>query len=479
MSIPILESPSDENIMPRTKKNSNDDRVGRRPPPLECGSIPSSSSSSSPVDVAAFFVPSSPIGGGGALVATIPDDDASSPARSNVCRITPVKSKPSTADVGHPMADDDRAASATGDGGGGGGGGRGGGRRRGRRGWAGVGFGRPISVVDEFDDAPRRRVRLGDDALAAAVVEEDEAGGEGEELSLDSCPLFRADDAGSIASISSGMTKRGRVDLARRLGRIESGLLEGAGETTREDAFRALASVARRQAKRVESLRRKADGQERKIGVLLALCEKLSTANRESAALRSSARAETDALLRENARLAEELRGSEVANAGLGARVAEMSERLRRMEEENVRVSRMLLDSYSSSADGDVGDPRGRSGRQTPHRRSEFDDLRDEYRRRAEGDRAEIERLGSEIARMKELHARREGRSERKVALLMEIKSAMEEQIRYLEGGGARTMSQYDDDSDAMGGGKRKNNAISLLSGLCLQAEEIIIIKYY
>lgn len=37
---------------------------------------------------------------------------------------------------------------------------------------------------------------------------------------------------------------------------------------------------------------------------------------------------------------------------------------------------------------------------------------------------------------MIELHSRREGRSEHKVALLMEIKSAMEKQIRFLEGGG-------------------------------------------
>ena len=36
---------------------------------------------------------------------------------------------------------------------------------------------------------------------------------------------------------------------------------------------------------------------------------------------------------------------------------------------------------------------------------------------------------------MSKLHPRREGRSERKVAPLMEIKSAMEDQICFLEGG--------------------------------------------
>ena len=149
-------------------------------------------------------------------------------------------------------------------------------------------------------------------------------------------------------------------------------------------------------------------------------------------------RAEMDALGRENARLVEKLRTSEAYNAGMNARAKEMSERLRRMEVENVRVSRLLLDSYSSSAnhDDDDGDPpRGRSGEETTDpRRSEFDEPpRDEYsRRRAEADRAEIERLRSEMR----VHARREGRSERKVALLMEIKSAMEKQMRFLKGGG-------------------------------------------
>jgi chromosome segregation ATPase len=146
-----------------------------------------------------------------------------------------------------------------------------------------------------------------------------------------------------------------------RLGRIESGLLEAAGESTWSDAFRALAKAARRQAKRADSLGRKACRQERKIDVLEALCEKLMTTIRENATLRSSMRAEMDALGRENARLVEKLRTSEAYNAGMNARANEMSERLRRMEGENVRVSRLLLDSYSSSAnhDDDSDPPRG------------------------------------------------------------------------------------------------------------------------
>ena len=53
-------------------------------------------------------------------------------------------------------------------------------------------------------------------------------------------------------------------------------------------------------------------------------------------------RAEMDALGRENARLVKKLRTSEAYNAGMNARAKEMSERLRRMEGENIRVSRLL-----------------------------------------------------------------------------------------------------------------------------------------
>ena len=524
--------------------STDDDRVGRRPPPFE-----RSGSSSSPiaVDVASSFVPPpSPIVGGGrgrAVATVISDDDEydiydiyddvaspeehgtafpSSPTASNivVCAVTPVKSQPlSTVDEGRPMmtADDDEgdASSAAGNDDDDDGGGGGGGRRRGRGRWAGIGFGGPISVaaggspapssagppcecrgIDVFENgAPKRGVvgLRGDGdpppAAAAAVVSEDDEADddennarrsgvplarravrdcrameeeEEEELPIDPSRLFGAGDgaagggSGGIASISSAVTREGCIDLARRLGRIESGLLEAAGEPTRSDAFRALAEAARGQAKRADSIGRRARRQERKIDVLEALCEKLMTTNREDATLRSSMRAEMDALGRENARLVEKLRASEAHNAGMNARAREMSERLRRMEGENVRISRLLLDGYPSSAnDDDGGDPRGRSGETTTGPRlSEFD----EYRRRAEGDRAEIDRLGSEMARMIELHARREGRSERKVALLMEIKSAMEEQIRFLEGGGGtRTMSRYDDDYDVMGRrGERK-----------------------
>jgi chromosome segregation ATPase len=303
-------------------------------------------------------------------------------------------------------------------------------------------------VDDDENNTRRSGVPLARRAVRdCRAKEEEEEEEEEEELPIDPSRLFGAGDdaagssSGCIASISSAVTREGCIDLARRLGRIESGLLEAAGESTRSDAFRALAKAARRQAKRADSLGRKACRQERKIDVLEALCEKLMTTIRENATLRSSMRAEMDALGRENARLVEKLRTSEAYNAGMNARAKEMSERLRRMEGENVRVSRLLLDSYSSSAnhDDDGDPPRGRSGEETTDpRRSEFDEPpRDEYsRRRAEGDRAEIDRLGSEMARMIELHARREGRSERKVALLMEIKSAMEKQIRFLEGGG-------------------------------------------
>ena len=85
-----------------------------------------------------------------------------------------------------------------------------------------------------------------------------------------------------------------------------------------------------------------------------------------------------DALRRENARLVEKLRTSEAYNAGMNARAKEMSERLRRMEGEKVRVSWLLLDSYSSSANHDAillaADParrrRIRGGRNSTSRRA-------------------------------------------------------------------------------------------------------------
>ena len=48
---------------------------------------------------------------------------------------------------------------------------------------------------------------------------------------------------------------------------------------------------------------------------------------------------------------------------------------------------------------------------------------------------AGIKMLRSEMVCMSKLHLRRDGRSKRKVALLMEIKLAMEEQICFLKEG--------------------------------------------
>ena len=182
--------------------------------------------------------------------------------------------------------------------------------------------------------------------------EEEEEEEEEEELPIDPSLLFGAGDdaagssSGCIASISSAVTREGCIDLARRLRRIESGLLEAAGESTRSDAFRALAKAARRQAKRADSLGRKACRQERKIDVLEALCEKLMTTIRENATLRPRC----EALGRENARLVKKLRTSEAYNAGMNARAKEMSERLRRMERENACLVEKLCTSEAYNA---------------------------------------------------------------------------------------------------------------------------------
>jgi hypothetical protein len=68
------------------------------------------------------------------------------------------------------------------------------------------------------------------------------------------------------------------------------------------------------------ALGRKADGQERKIHVLGALCEKLMATTRKNVTLRSSMQEEMDVIGRENKDLTKKLSRSEADNVGLSAR---------------------------------------------------------------------------------------------------------------------------------------------------------------
>ena len=91
------------------------------------------------------------------------------------------------------------------------------------------------------------------------------------------------------------------------------------------------------------------------------------------------------------------------------------------MEDENNKKSRLLLHSYSEKKAN------------TTQLQNEIDELRMESTRRATADRATIDKLQSEMSRMRAIHATKEKKSDRKVQILMEIRSALEEQIGLLE----------------------------------------------
>eukprot|EP00571_Detonula_confervacea_P005051 CAMPEP_0172322868 /NCGR_PEP_ID=MMETSP1058-20130122/47141_1 /TAXON_ID=83371 /ORGANISM="Detonula confervacea, Strain CCMP 353" /LENGTH=440 /DNA_ID=CAMNT_0013038727 /DNA_START=6 /DNA_END=1328 /DNA_ORIENTATION=+ len=236
-----------------------------------------------------------------------------------------------------------------------------------------------------------------------------------EELSVDLSVL------GDAESISSVMTTEDCLNLAKRLEKMERQLLDLAGETNKVDALRALAKATHKQSRRADSLQKKVRSQEKKIRTLDDLCQRLLDGKRQYKALQSTSRKEMNELKDTNANLTMELHGSESRSEELACKLSETSERVRRMEEENVQTSRLLLQSYSEkNANHEI--------------QCKFNDLREETRKRAKEDRATIQTLESELAAMLEAHAKKEKRSASKVHILMEMKYAMEEQIRLLEG---------------------------------------------
>jgi hypothetical protein len=98
------------------------------------------------------------------------------------------------------------------------------------------------------------------------------------------------------------------------------------------------------------------------------------------------------------------------------------------LEDENNKKSRLLLHRYSEK-------------KANTQLQNEIDELRMESTRRATADRATIDKLQSEMSRMRAIHATKEKKSDRKVQILMEIRSALEEQIGLLEEGGAESGS--------------------------------------
>ena len=122
-----------------------------------------------------------------------------------------------------------------------------------------------------------------------------------------------------------------------------------------------------------------------------------------------------DNLKDSNVELTLKLHRSGSRNEEMTSKVAEMPKRLREMEEEN----------SEKNANNQM--------------QSKCNELREESRRRAEEDKATIKKLESEMTAMAVAHARIDKRSKSKIQILIDMKSAMEEQIRFLEGNDSST----------------------------------------
>lgn len=262
-----------------------------------------------------------------------------------------------------------------------------------------------LPVVEEHKIAAENNGKFLRERTLASRVRQDV-----EDLSVD---LSVLEDVDSICSV---MTRDNAVDLAKRLERMERQLLQSAGETGKVDAMRALANAADRQARKTEHLQRKARRQSKQITTLNDLCERLLDRRKKEDATRPTTQTqrEIDELRNESDGLALELHRSESRNE-------EMAERLRRSEEDNAKQKSRLRSH-------------GRDRKASAQLQEKLDALREESRRRAAKDEARIRKLESEITTMAAAHARSERRSNAKIEILVEIKTAMEEQIHLLEG---------------------------------------------
>jgi len=232
-----------------------------------------------------------------------------------------------------------------------------------------------------------------------------------------------------IDSITSVMTKEGAVSLAKRLEKMEHQLLELAGETSKVDALKALAKATHEQAKRAEKLQRKTRKQEKKITTLNDLCQRLLNRKRQDSARRSNSKREIDELKESQSELLRELHRSERRNEEQSVKLTRMNETLQNLEDENNQKSKLLLQNYSEK-------------NAFAQLQSKYNALRKESQERAKQDEATIKKLENDTKEMKREHSIRERRSKNKIGILVEMKSAMEEQIKLLEG-----EDDYDDNS--------------------------------
>lgn len=223
-------------------------------------------------------------------------------------------------------------------------------------------------------------------------------------------------------SIASVVTKEGCIDLAKRFEKMEHILMERAGETSRSDALRALAQATHKQSKRADLLQKKVNKQEKKTSELNHLCQQLMHRMTESNRAQSDMKIQINELTRKNAGQRAELHRYKSQNKDLKSKLTEMSMTLWKLEEENDNKSRLLLHSHSEK-------------NSSTQLLKEIDELRLDSSRRVDADKATIEKLKKEMSQMKLMHATKEKRSDRKIQILMEIKSALEEQICLLEEG--------------------------------------------
>lgn len=221
-------------------------------------------------------------------------------------------------------------------------------------------------------------------------------------------------------SIASVVTKEGCIDLAKRFEKMEHILMERAGETSRSDALRALAHATHKQSKRADLLQKKVNKQEKNNSELNLLCQKLMAGMTKNNRAQSDLKLELNELNRKNAGYRTELHRYKSLNKDLKSKVDELSEKVRNLEEENNKKSQLLLHGYSEK-------------KANTQLQKEIAELRMESSRRANADMATIEELQSELTQLRKTHAIKEKQSDKKIQILMEIRSALEEQIVLLE----------------------------------------------
>eukprot|EP01082_Thalassiosira_pseudonana_P002833 g2869.t1 g2869 contig12:953095-954884(-) len=264
-------------------------------------------------------------------------------------------------------------------------------------------------------------------------------------------------DDDSLVSFS----KERCVDLARRLEKMEIQLLELVGESstkkiqsvstnaTQADALKALIRAADFQRKRADALKKKVKFQEKKITTLNALCESLLDNKEQSLIAQSELKEETEEISLTITSLQRRLRKSDSYNDELKLKLEEVVMRASRLETEGneksrsmLRLEELLLASYAEN-EKIQNDLEGCIAQMSDSVLEVFSpskvvpqdhyNLQDESKRREEEDKATILQLQTAISTMKVSHERAEKLSESKINILIEMKLALEEQVRLLE----------------------------------------------